>query len=599
MSNRLRLLFPLLATWATLVGALAWCSATQAHPSEADMLAWVAAAKDWYGHRVVFPEIEEAISSGDFLSGLTLATRAIESYEKAEASQQTASMLAEAHRLKAISMQGLDPAVYAYPVILELQKSARLGSVSAIQSLIRQGPLLKAAKMDVVEIADIGADMADKESIDFLIENAATLKVPDNRRIFLQLLAAVIDRDPALVEKLELLQQSGTVDVGGLLAGMAFVGGLLPPDDAGRGSRDAVATLFSEVKFRERLKRAFGISLPSKPPEKDFTVSESLAMERFGADETGLASSLVTTVSEAGDGSQSLVVPRDRVGTALHVGDRVYVRCGALAHVATVFSVAPESDEIVFVDGLFEYWEPEKNFCISDFSQPHWKYGYHHTRLRLSEVAAMLVAVESTRGYVAPQQSERLTSSTAHEPGLAQLVAERNSAACEADSGSGGSIVARGFAYASARKMFTLPEMRLLSTRAFDDHVTSRMYVPMQMNARKMAIVAVRTGKMDCVGALSLFTRRSVLSSSKAAERFEADFLALYLRDAFGESAFRQVFDESVPGADEALRAAGRKILLAYVARQGFAHESIGGREIVVSHFEAENGVAWARIDVW
>jgi hypothetical protein len=95
----------------------------------------------------------------------------------------------------------------------------------------------------------------------------------------------------------------------------------------------------------------------------------------------------------------SAIIPmpsRPALAARLLPGDELVVRCGSLAHQATVWEINKSSGTILLLDPFYEFWQPTHNRCVTAF-EVRTKYGRTLASVSLSEVQAMLVGVFAFR----------------------------------------------------------------------------------------------------------------------------------------------------------------------------------------------------------
>ncbi len=104
-------------------------------------------------------------------------------------------------------------------------------------------------------------------------------------------------------------------------------------------------------------------------------------------------------VPEAGNSSQTRVIfaERSKIIAALTPGDRVFVSCGAFAHVTLLYRRDRESKKLLFIDPLYEFWNPTINSCVSKFELLPDKNRRYLSSVSEDDIAEMLQAVITVR----------------------------------------------------------------------------------------------------------------------------------------------------------------------------------------------------------
>jgi hypothetical protein len=85
--------------------------------------------------------------------------------------------------------------------------------------------------------------------------------------------------------------------------------------------------------------------------------------------------------------------------SVLGPSDYVFVRCGALAHVAVIHHVDQASDRIYLVDGLWQFWQPSHNSCITNFDLVPVQHGGFLAEVSLSDLIGILEAIATLRDH--------------------------------------------------------------------------------------------------------------------------------------------------------------------------------------------------------
>ena len=81
----------------------------------------------------------------------------------------------------------------------------------------------------------------------------------------------------------------------------------------------------------------------------------------------------------------------------LNPGDRVFVNCGGLAHVAVLYRRSTETGELLFLDPLHQFWQPSHNSCVTSYQLKHERANRYLTVVKEAEVEEMLQAAFTFR----------------------------------------------------------------------------------------------------------------------------------------------------------------------------------------------------------
>jgi hypothetical protein len=178
---------------------------------------------------------------------------------------------------------------------------------------------------------------------------------------------------------------------------------LLPPrTPAGPGQlpgRGLLATIYADATLR----RDYGYSYGRRMPEGTQTGPTASTLEVFKA--------LQAYANMAGDISAFLLVPGTRrfedrslisvqkadMLPLLGPSDYVFVRCGPLTHVAVVHHVDRDADRVYIVDGLWQFWQPSHNSCITYFDLVPLQHAGFLAEISLSDLSGILEAIATLR----------------------------------------------------------------------------------------------------------------------------------------------------------------------------------------------------------
>jgi hypothetical protein len=163
--------------------------------------------------------------------------------------------------------------------------------------------------------------------------------------------------------------------------------------------RGVVATIYADATLR----REYGYSYGRRGTEGTRTGPTPSTLEVFKA--------LQAYANVAGDITAFLLVPgtrrfEDRSLLSMQKGemiallgpsDYVFVRCGPLTHVAMVHHVERAGDRIYFADGLWQFWQPSHNPCITHFDLVPFQHAGFLAAVPLVELSGILEAVATLR----------------------------------------------------------------------------------------------------------------------------------------------------------------------------------------------------------
>jgi hypothetical protein len=183
---------------------------------------------------------------------------------------------------------------------------------------------------------------------------------------------------------------------------------LLPPTtSAGPGAlpgRGLVATIYADATLRRDYGFSYGRrgtegtrSGPTPSVQEVFKVIQAYA--KVAGD---IRAFLLVPGTRRFNDPSLLSVPKDDLASLISPSDNVFVRCGALTHVAMVHHVDRTQGRIYLSDGLWEFWQPSHNSCITHFDLVSFQHGGFLAAVPLSEFTAVLEAVSSLRDPSGP-----------------------------------------------------------------------------------------------------------------------------------------------------------------------------------------------------
>jgi hypothetical protein len=125
--------------------------------------------------------------------------------------------------------------------------------------------------------------------------------------------------------------------------------------------------MFIESDLRGTFQRLFGIIRSDNPPEAP-TLRENWLFYRYIVDDLGYGAAYLLLPGERNLGDSRIRSrSKDAIMAALTPGDRVFVRCGSLSHIAMVYKTEQNPPTIYFTDAAYEFWQKGQNACISSF----------------------------------------------------------------------------------------------------------------------------------------------------------------------------------------------------------------------------------------
>jgi hypothetical protein len=177
------------------------------------------------------------------------------------------------------------------------------------------------------------------------------------------------------------------------------VTGIPFPDRGELPGRGIEEVLFVESDLRHTMGLAAGMTVDfqTAPPE-------SLSI----GDQFDILSTIVKTMSTSDvyllyfEGRppithRTVKKSKREIMAELNPGDRVFVNCGGLAHVAVLYRRSTETGELLFLDPLHQFWQPSHNSCVTSYQLKHERANRYLTVVKEAEVEEMLQAAFTFR----------------------------------------------------------------------------------------------------------------------------------------------------------------------------------------------------------
>jgi hypothetical protein len=590
-----RCMFPIIAGIYFFLNVQAF-----AVPSEEELLIRGKQSNENREYHPNYPEILERIKNGDFSAAESIASAAIERKGSGENPQRESFLKADAYRHRALAREhmGVSKLKLAFQDFIE---AAKLGHKIAIQDLYERHLVMMLAERNLGEIISIGADIGDPYSY-ALAAKAATVdddleRFSRHQLLFYELLADTESSSDKLILKIEKLEQE--TDVRNLLRDNSFVGGPIASDSRIGNGRDILATLYAEYAFRLTLGHELAFAMREKPAKHDDpSARQIIELSTYVTELRGMASANIMAPEDLHLGPQTLVMPLSDIAQAIGPGDSIYVRCGSLAHVTQVFSVDPKHDEIILMDGFFQFWQPSHNLCIQTFSQEHWKYGYYHTKLKLTEVLKILVAVSSYRTYEPPTFVDEIGGSGTDMQVALQDIAQKDGEPCSKTPSKDFGIIDLPLKEATKLDIFSLGDFEEIAKRSIGNGLSSRLLLSRLIKFRSQVMLVLRTNPHDCVRSASFFLR---LFSYRDEEKliFAMGLLGEFLEQTLGKGGIKTFAVGAKKESGETAEDLVRQFSAAVRGdRESFALKG-SSMNVQLRNVIAKSGAKWVRIDVW
>ncbi|WP_207262431.1 hypothetical protein [Pseudomonas sp. GW101-3H06] len=390
------------------------------------------------------------------------------------------------------------------------------------------------------DILIIGADLGDEVSFKILSENNSPIKHEALEILYWDLLYRASTLDPNTIDAINKYKIS---DIKNALTQYSIVGDIINRDVA--PERDLLTHLLSELSIRHVLADLLG-ALPRKgkpKPEEEPTVIDGFQRSRVALEKSGLTSAYLLTPVDVEEPAVGVIsIDASRVATFIKPGDSISVSCGALSHIAMVFNIDIDHDEILLADPLYQYWNPAANSCIKNFSLKEFKYGLYLSRLKISEITPMITSITTLRKYELPDFMLNI------QPARAFSSDETEKPCLNPNLSSG--LLNTSKANALNTDLFTWFNFELAETKSLDAGRNRFIFRPKALRFRGYTAVSMQTNKNGCVEAMSLFVR-DVRQDDMETLMMLRDLIESFLKQATGADDISPLFSNLEAGNEE------------------------------------------------
>lgn len=304
--------------------------------------------------------------------------------------------------------------------LADTAEAALLGNIKAARNIslkmLRQVQNPEGARI-LEQGLRIGAELGDSESALMLGGDMWPNSLSDREKAYWSLVALGMDASMSAERTDKNVHNAfalaGDTGVSQAIHDYSPLGGLTRANTAaGLPGRGVLATMFCDAFLRREYGYNYGKRAPTtKAAESPSSLEVFRYMSAF-ADVLGRARAYLLVPGDRKFADPAIIsLDSAEIARQLSPGDEVFVRCGPLTHVVRLYKIDRDAGTLGFVDGLFEYWQPSHNSCISSFDLAPLKLGGFLARVRLSEVLPMIQGVvtfrDRTRFGAGAQASER------------------------------------------------------------------------------------------------------------------------------------------------------------------------------------------------
>lgn len=311
---------------------------------------------------------------------------------KASIAQQTGGNPDEIIRniIEAIKLGHVEAAEYFALNVLKRQPDF----ISFVQGL---------SKEELAEIFKAGASLGEPFSAAAIGIANIPMDIKSDERLYWFLFAVMRDKGISRAERQKILSaaiERMTIEkVGELLSRFSLVDYPIEKSKIGLPGRGIMETLFADSDLRGSLGGAHGNKRdPADRPPIAPTVREQFDFYSRIVPEVGFGDVYLVVA-----GSPTLHHPRvvgagkSAMLAELSPGDRVFLDCGPLSHVAFFFRRDNERKRLLFLDPNYEFWHPSHNSCVTSHELVEGLHKRYLSSIPEIEVAEMLSAVLTMR----------------------------------------------------------------------------------------------------------------------------------------------------------------------------------------------------------
>jgi hypothetical protein len=262
---------------------------------------------------------------------------------------------------------------------------------------------VEASPEELTKYLRIGAELGDPLSAAMLGASNSPATLAEPEKVYWSLIgfALAINDEPAYRRRMMagVINRVGKEKVVTALEEYS----LLPPTTApGPGAlpgRGLIATIYADATLRKDYAYSYGRrgteGTRTGPTPTVLEVFKTL--QAYANVARGIRAFLLVPGARRFEDPSLLSVPKNELASVIGPSDYVFLRCGELSHVATIHHVDRGQDRVYLSDGLWEYWQPSHNSCISRFELMPFQHGGFLVEVPLSEFTAIVEAVATLR----------------------------------------------------------------------------------------------------------------------------------------------------------------------------------------------------------
>lgn len=294
------------------------------------------------------------------------------------------------------------------------REAADLGNLEAIGNVLsvlfdvysgNALPSQQTVHTDATEIQKfllMGANLGDASTAILIGLNRFPTDLSEDEKLYWLMLGIMRDNRSDSATKIsaikDLSRQLTAERLERVLSKYSLVRGSITAVLPGLPRRGLFGSLFVESDLRGTYARNFGFQprLTSKPPEA-VTIQENWRLLRYLGNTDSTDAYMVVPGKRKFDDPNISSLPLDTIISNIQPGDRVFVRCGPMSHVAMVYRIDLQHDAIYFADSAYQFWQVNEGSYIKSFNLVEHDFHRFLSQIPISDLRGMLEAVITIR----------------------------------------------------------------------------------------------------------------------------------------------------------------------------------------------------------
>jgi len=295
----------------------------------------------------------------------------------------------------------------------ELKLAAEAGHLRAVRVLTEQmwrkhegDPDFAWVEADPAELGKllrIGAELGDTRSAAMLGAENSPAPIGSREKTYWSLVSFALDINESAEVRGRRMQsviaRFGEQEVGAALSEYSPLGSGTAAGPGHLPGRGLVATIYADAALRHEYGSSYGRrgTEGTRPGPSPSTLELLRGFQGYANVARDIAAFLLVPGARSCEDKSIISVSRGDIVALLGPSDYAVVRCGPITHVAMVRRVDRAADRLYFADGLFQYWQPSHNSCITKFDLVPSVHGGFLAAVPIHEVEPMIQAVVTLR----------------------------------------------------------------------------------------------------------------------------------------------------------------------------------------------------------